>query len=112
MSNPNPNKKNRFKPGQSGNKKGRPLGSRSFKTNFYHALAKLGDKNDKKSEELLNDIMQQAISRARKGDFRFFKDLMDRLHGTAIHNQDIKSGGKRVKAINVNFVDYSGDDGK
>ncbi len=62
---------------------GRPKGRRNFSTIFYDALEKLAEKNGMEPDQLETEIVEKALLTARKGDHRFYKDLMDRLHGTA-----------------------------
>lgn len=72
-----------FKPGESGNPNGRPLGQRNYATIYREALLKLAKINDKTPEELEEEILSKGLLSARSGDYRFYKDIQDRLHGTA-----------------------------
>lgn len=65
------------------NPNGRPLGQRNFSTIYREALQKLADLNEITLEELEDSIAGVAIKKARAGDFRFWKELHDRLYGTA-----------------------------
>jgi hypothetical protein len=83
MPNYNPSPATRFKKGESGNPAGRPKGSRNYKTLFreaYVAIAKdlrLG----KDPDALLVEILKRGIKEALKGNYPFYKDIMDRLYG-------------------------------
>jgi hypothetical protein len=83
MPNYNPSPATRFKKGESGNPAGRPKGSRNYKTLFreaYVAIAKdlrLG----KDPDVLLVEILKRGIKEALKGNYPFYKDIMDRLYG-------------------------------
>lgn len=92
--------KGTWKPGQSGNPNGRPKGRRNFETIYYAALEKLAELNGKTAEELEDEIVQNAIATARKGNYQFYKDNMDRLHGKPQERIDHTTGGK-------SFNDYS-----
>lgn len=83
-----------FKKGQSGNPKGRPKGQRDFATIYKEALIKLADMNDVSPEDMEAQIVMKGLGSARKGDFRFWKDVHDRIHGKAKENLDVTSGGK------------------
>ena len=72
-----------FKKGQSGNPKGRPVGSRSFKTLVNEAIIKIATDTGQDPLELERDIVVKGLLSARKGDYRFYKDTMDRVHGQA-----------------------------
>lgn len=89
-----------FKEGKSGNPNGRPLGQRNYATIYREALIKLATINNKTPEELETEILSNALLSARKGDYRFYKDLLDRLHGTAQNNINI-SGELESKIISV-----------
>lgn len=70
-----------FKKGESGNPNGRPLGKKNYETLIREAIVEYAKKNAKTPEEIEGLIYQQAINMAVKGEFNFFRDLMDRLHG-------------------------------
>jgi hypothetical protein len=70
-----------FKPGQSGNKSGS-----SKKQRLTSALRKLLD-----SKEGLDDaLMSMAVGRALKGDFRFFKEILERIDGKVTEKTEVK----------------------
>jgi len=79
----NPNIKPRWKKGESGNPAGRPKGSKNYRILFreaYVAIAKdlrLG----KDPDALLVEILKRGIKEALKGNYSFYKDIMDRLYG-------------------------------
>jgi hypothetical protein len=70
----------RFKPGQSGNPAGRPTG-----TSLTDRLRKLIEKDDGKGAERIIDA---AVRAAEDGDFRFFKEIMDRIDGPIVVKQE------------------------
>lgn len=63
---------------------GRPVGSRSFSTLFKLAIKKLAEQKKLDPADLEESLIMTAIAKAKKGDHRFYKDLMDRMHGTPI----------------------------
>lgn len=71
-----------WKPGQSGNPKGYKKGQKNYATIFREALEALAKKNGKDPDVLEREIVEAGIARAAKGDYRFYKDNLDRLHGT------------------------------
>ena len=77
-----------YKKGESGNPDGRPLGQRNYATIYRDALIKLAKLNGKTVEELEDEILSSGIMLARKGDFRYYKDILDRLHGTAVQKSE------------------------
>jgi hypothetical protein len=92
------------KPGETANPNGRPKGRRNFSTIFYDALENLAKKNNMEPDQLETEIVEKALLSARKGDARFYKDLMDRVHGTAIQRQDVMSGGKPIPLMHNVFT--------
>lgn len=79
-----------FEKGESGNPNGRPLGQKNYATLYREALIKLAKLNDKEPEELELELISKGIMSARGGDYRFYKDVLDRLLGTAVQNVGIK----------------------
>lgn len=73
-----------FEKGKSGNPKGRPIGSRGYKEIYKEALIKLAKLNKKEPDELEVEMLSKAIMQARSGDYKFYKDVMDRLYGSAV----------------------------
>lgn len=63
---------------------GRKEGSRNFATIYRAALQKVAEANDQTLDDVEDDLVKVAIDRARKGDFKFYQDLMDRLNGKAV----------------------------
>lgn len=73
----NPPKSKRFKPGNNANPKGRPKGT-SLTAIIRRVLA---EKDPKGKGTKADRLIAMAEARARKGDFRFFKELIDRNDG-------------------------------
>ena len=66
-------RQHQWKPGQSGNPQGR-VSAHKLSRQLVAAL----NAND---GALVNALIQVALTRALKGDFRFFKEIWDRLEG-------------------------------
>lgn len=99
----------RVLPGYSLNPAGRPLGAENFKTIFEKALKKVADLNHLDPDELYAQIIAKGIQSARSGDFRFYKDLLDRLHGKPKETvgMDVTSGGLPIQGGNqITFVHF------
>jgi hypothetical protein len=92
----------------SPNPKGKPVGQRSYATIYREAMIKLATKNNTTPEALEEEMIANGSVLARKGDFRFYKDTLDRLHGQAetkvVINTEIKE--KADQAI-ANFLNDS-----
>jgi len=91
-----------FKKGQSGNPKGRPKGAKDYKTIMWEALEKIANETGKESaEEIYKDILAKGAIMARKGDYRFYKDMLDRTHGSAVQKQEHDLSDETIKRINI-----------
>lgn len=93
------NLKEPWKKGESGNPNGRPKGQRNYATIYREALIKLAEINGKEADELENEMVQKAIAAARKGDYRFYKDLLDRLYGSATQKVDHTTKGEQINDL-------------
>ena len=74
----------------------KPEGSLNFTTLFKKAIKKIAEDENIDIDSIELAIVKKAIDKAKKGDFRFFKDLMDRTRGKAKEQLDITSGGDKI----------------
>ena len=77
-----------FKKGQSGNPKGKAKGQRSYATIYREALKKIGETQNMTPEEVEDLLHKSGLANALKGNFAFYKDALDRLHGQAKKSPD------------------------
>lgn len=84
------------KPGETANPNGRPKGQRNYATIYREALIKLAEKNDTTPEDLETEIIANGAVLAKKGNYSFYKDLLDRLYGSATQKTDITSKGESI----------------
>ena len=89
-----------LKKGETANPNGRPKGQRNYATIYREALIKLASLNNKTPEELENEILSSGILNARKGDYRYYKDILDRIHGTAIQKFE---GDVNITGVDINI---------
>lgn len=94
------------------NTEGRPVGSRNFKTIYQEAMKKLAHLNDVKPEDLEVQIAQTGIANAMKGDYKFYKDLQDRIHGQPTKHLDHTTKGEKIRTATVKFVKFDGSQRK
>lgn len=89
-------KKYEFKKGQSGNPKGRPVGSKNRSTIVKKWLETVQKSKNPISGEL-EDLSQEdmitlaILKKARAGDVRAYKELMDSLYGSAKETIDLNT---------------------
>ncbi|OQB06940.1 MAG: hypothetical protein BWY21_01831 [Parcubacteria group bacterium ADurb.Bin216] len=95
-----------FKKGECGNPDGRPLGQRNYATIYREALIKLGKLNNKTPEELEEEILSMGLLNARRGDYRFYKDILDRLYGTPVSRTELtgKDGKDIINKVSIEII--------
>ena len=87
------------KPGETANPNGRPKGQRNYATIYREALINIANANGKTPEEIETMMEEAGLKQAIKGNFAFFKDVRDRIHGTATQRTDVTSGGKPLQVV-------------
>lgn len=90
-----------LKKGETANPNGRPLGQKNYATLYKEALIKLAKLNDKEPDELELELISKGIMNARSGDYRFYKDVLDRLLGTAVQKTEI-DGNLQINGVEIN----------
>jgi len=78
----------RGKPFQKGedsrrNLEGRPLGSRSFATDFDELIEEKAKKEGRQKNEVRMELLEIAYDEAKKGDFRYWEYVHSHLYGKA-----------------------------
>lgn len=68
---------------------GRPKGSQDFKTKFYLMLDKIAEKNNMRTEEVEEQLLMVGYKKAKDGDYSFYRDVMDRVHGRPIQKNEL-----------------------
>ena len=98
--------KGKFIPGHSAPGPGRPQGSLDFKTKFYKVIDKLAEQNNITAEEVEEQLLLVGYKKAKDGDYSFYRDLMDRIHGKPIQKNELTGAdGKELPTpILMNYV--------
>jgi hypothetical protein len=84
-----PPKKSRFKPGQSGNPRGRPKGTKDLKTDLAEELQEqvlVTEGGRKKSISKQRAMLKSLMARAVQGDVRAAVAVISELHRLALAN--------------------------
>jgi hypothetical protein len=76
----------KYKPGESGNPAGKPVGT----TSLSDKLRKLLNENPDRSQA----IVEAGVRAAEAGDFQFWKYLFDRLEGTPAQTNNLNVTGE------------------
>jgi len=74
------------------NRDGRPLGSKKEKSflEYYEEIAEeLAKENGMNVEDVKKIIYKVGYKKAKEGNYQFYKDILDRTHGTATNKQDV-----------------------
>lgn len=69
---------------------GRPKGQRNYRTLYREALKKIGESQNKTAEEIETILHTSGLAKAMKGDYSFYKDTLDRIHGQAVKPVDVQ----------------------
>lgn len=99
-----------FPKGKSGNPQGKRKGQRDYATIYREALIKIANANHKTPEEIENMMEEVGIKKALTGNFTFWKDVRDRIHGQATQKiaghdgQSLFNNDKGKQAIS-GFID-------
>jgi DNA polymerase III sliding clamp (beta) subunit (PCNA family) len=81
------------------NLNGRPKGTRSFKTIFIEAAKAVAEslKLGKEPDKIQIEIVKRGIAQALKGNYSFYKDILDRLYGQA--KQIVETEEKKILVL-------------
>ena len=91
-----------FPKGVSGNPEGKTAGTLDFKTQWFNFIEKVAKQNNLLPEDIDNEIFAMVLKEMRKGNFQFYKDTKDRLHGKAAQPFE---GGDSSKPIIIKVAE-------
>ena len=83
------------------NPNGRPKGQRNYKTLYREALVKIAQTQGITPEEVENLMHVAGLKQAMKGNYSFYKEINDRIHGKTPQTLDMNVDGV-IKTIIVN----------
>jgi hypothetical protein len=97
--------------GERRNPDGRPKGQRNYATIYREALRKIGEAQNMTPEEVEDILHQSGLKNALKGNYKFYQDTLDRLHGKPVQENktDLTSGGEKIDGFVVEFVESKKD---
>jgi hypothetical protein len=90
-----------MKKGETLNPNGRPKGQRNYATIYREAMIKIGSNMNMTPEEVEDLLHQSGITKAIKGDYQFYRDTLDRLHGKPVQPTDLTTAGEKLEGISV-----------
>lgn len=86
------------------NPNGRPQGSLDFKTKWYKMIEKIAQANDITPDEVELELIKVGYKKAKEGDYSFYRDAMDRIHGKPMQPTDITTNGKDLPVPLLNAL--------
>jgi hypothetical protein len=104
MPNPQNIEPYKFKKGQGG----RPKGVKNFKTIFREAAKAVAEalKLGKEPDAVQVEIVKRGIAQALKGNYPFYKDILDRLYGRAPEKMEIDLKAKKIEELEELIWDW------
>ena len=90
----------RWKPGQSGNYKRR----KSFATLFDKAIKKIAEEEDISKLDVEIALIRKAVTEAKKGNFNFYKDIIDRVHGKPKERIGFGVDGEGIESVEIKII--------
>ena len=84
---------------KDGHKKlgGKELGTNNFATDFDEAVEEIAKDNSMTKSEARKLLLKVAYKNAKDGSYPFYKDIHDRIYGTATQKTDITSKGEKIE---------------
>ena len=77
----------------------RAKGQKNYATLRREAIIEIGKLNNKTPEEIEIMLHSKGLSEALKGNYQFYKDDLDRLHGTAQNNVNLTAEITKIVSI-------------
>lgn len=105
------NREDNLKPfvkGETGNPNGRPKGQRNYSSIYRDALTRIGMANGKTFDEMETMLQEVGLKHALKGNFQFYKDVIDRIYGKTPEDHNIKISmepNERIKKLAAKLND-------
>jgi len=90
------------------NPAGKLKGTEHFSTILDKALRRVAQLNKKESEELFEEIIGNAILQARGGNYKFYRDMLDRLYGKP--RETVRVDTNPITKIEVEIIENKRDD--
>jgi hypothetical protein len=94
-----------FTKGVSGNPSGRPVGAKSFSTLFDQAIKEIAKEGNLKIGDPRIALVKKAIVEGLKGNYKYYRDIMDRDIGKPQEKVDLTSGGNPLPLLHGIYPD-------
>lgn len=70
---------------------GRPKGQKNYATIYREALEKIANSKGMTPEEIEIELEEVGLNKGLKGNFAFWKDIRDRIHGKPRETVDLNA---------------------
>lgn len=70
---------------------GRVEGSKNVQTLFREAMQKIAESDGLTAEDIELELAKVGIKKAKEGDYKFWQDIHDRMHGKAVQRTENKN---------------------
>ena len=87
------------------NLEGRPIGSKDFSTDFDEAVEEIAKEEGITKSQARKELLKVAYKSAKSGNYNFYKDIHDRMYGTATNKTDITSQGEKIVVLPATLID-------
>jgi len=84
---------------------GRPTGSEDFKTKMLKAVDYIAKNSNSTPDQVWDKFYASGLTNGMKGNFPFFKEVVERLHGVVTQKTDITSNGEKINTDNKAQID-------
>jgi len=81
------------------NKEGRPQGSRNFTTLMDEMVREIAVERKISEAEVWGILIKKGYTEAEKGNYLYFRDILDRYYGKAKDNLDLTTGGEKINTF-------------
>ena len=81
------------------NLEGRPVGSRDFATDFDEVVEEIAEENGITKSQARKHLLKVAYKHAKEGNYSFYKDIHDRVYGSATNKTDLNLKGDLIVQI-------------
>ena len=86
---------------------GRKLGNKTFETDFNEAVEELAKEEGITRSDARKVLLKVAYVNARQGNYSFYKDIHDRIYGTAINRVEAKDITNDIDEMNQEEMDLA-----
>lgn len=96
----------RLKKGSVLNPLGKSVGTKDYATLYKEAILAIAKSQGVDAEAVEQDLIKSGLLRGIKGNFKFYQDVLDRIHGKPVSKVDMNIQGEMVQKVEIEFKDF------